>query len=51
MKDNKIKEQVYKLHNSIVFLDKNVNNVLENKYLISLGYDETKIPGQIGSVS
>lgn len=39
MKDEVIKNK-YKLHNSIVFLDKNENNVLNNKYLISLGYDK-----------
>ena len=39
MKDKSVKAE-YKLHNSIVYFDKNVENQLGNKYLLSLGYDD-----------
>ena len=38
MKDGIIKNK-YKLHDSIVYFDKNEKNAMGNKYLISLGYD------------
>jgi hypothetical protein len=30
----------FKVHRSVLFLDKNVDNLLGNKYLLSLGYDD-----------
>lgn len=39
MKDNHVKSE-YKLHKNVLYLDKNVDNKLKNKYLLSLGYDE-----------
>ena len=30
----------FKLHKSIVFFDKNVDNRMQSKFLLSLGYDE-----------
>jgi hypothetical protein len=30
----------FKIHNSVVFLDKNIENLCGSKFLISLGYDE-----------
>ena len=34
----------FKIHTGVVFLDKNVNNPLENKYILSLGYDDRVEP-------
>lgn len=39
MKGNQVKHE-YKIHRSVLFLDKNVDNYLKNKYLLSLGYDD-----------
>lgn len=39
LKGNSVKSE-FKLHKSIVYLDKNVDNRMKNKYLLSLGYDE-----------
>ena len=39
MKDKSVRQE-YKLHNRIVYFDKNVENQLGNKYLLSLGYDD-----------
>ena len=39
MKEMKVKSE-FKVHNSIVYLDKNVENPVGNKFLLSLGYDE-----------
>lgn len=39
MKDKSVKSE-YKLHNQIVYFDKNIENQLGNKYLLSLGYDD-----------
>lgn len=30
----------FKIHTRVVYLDKNVQNVMGNKYLLSLGYDD-----------
>ena len=38
MKGNQIKSE-FKIHNNILFLDKNVDNRLGGKNLLSLGYD------------
>lgn len=43
MKDQSVKSK-FKLHTEIVFFDKNVDNMMGNKYLLSLGYDD-KIEG------
>lgn len=39
MKDGKVKTE-FKLHRSVAFMDKNVDNRLHNKYLVTLGYDD-----------
>lgn len=39
MKDMQVKSE-FKIHRSVVFLDKNVDNPMGNKYLLSLGYDD-----------
>ena len=39
MKGNQVKCE-YKLHKSVVFLDKNIDNKFKSKFLLSLGYDE-----------
>ena len=39
MKGNQVKSE-YKIHKSVVYLDKNVDNKMKNKFLLSLGYDE-----------
>ena len=39
MKEMQVKSE-FKVHKSVLYLDKNVDNLLGNKYLLSLGYDE-----------
>lgn len=39
MKDGKVKTE-FKLHRSVAYMDKNVDNRMKNKYLLSLGYDD-----------
>lgn len=39
MKGNQVKSE-FKIHKSVVFFDKNIDNYLRNKYLISLGFDD-----------
>ena len=39
MKEMQVKSE-FKVHKSVLYLDKNVENLLGNKYLLSLGYDE-----------
>jgi len=48
MKEMQVKSE-FKIHRAVVYLDKNVQNVMGNKYLLSLGYDDRIDPntGQI----
>lgn len=46
MKDGKVKFQ-YKLHRAIAYMDKNVSNAMDNKYLLTLGYDDRVQDGNI----
>ena len=46
MKDGKVRFQ-YKLHRAIAYMEKNVDNAMENKYLLSLGYDDKAQDGNI----
>ena len=39
MKGNQVKSE-FKIHRSVLFFDKNIDNYLKNKYLISLGSDD-----------
>jgi hypothetical protein len=39
MKEMQVKSE-FKIHNSVVYLDKNVENLYGNKFLLSLGYDD-----------
>jgi hypothetical protein len=39
MKEMQVKSE-FKVHKSVLYLDKNVENLLGNKYLLSLGYDD-----------
>ena len=39
MKEMQVKSE-FKIHRSVVFLDKNVDNLMNNKFLLSLGYDD-----------
>ena len=39
VKEMQVKSE-FKIHRSVVYLDKNVSNVMDNKYLLSLGYDD-----------
>ena len=39
MKDS-IVEKEFRIHHEVLFLEKNINNVTNNKYLISLGRDK-----------
>jgi len=39
MKEMQVKSE-FKIHGSVVYLDKNVENLCGNKFLLSLGYDE-----------
>lgn len=39
MKEMQVKSE-FKVHRSVLFLDKNVENLMGNKYLLSLGYDD-----------
>ena len=47
MKGNQVKTE-FKIHRSVLFLDKNVDNFMKNKYILSLGYDDLLDP-QTGS--
>ena len=38
MKEMQVKSE-FQIHQSIIFLDKNIQNVMGNKYLFSLGHD------------
>ena len=48
MKEMHVKSE-FKVHKSVLFLDKNVDNLMGNKYLLSLGYDD-QVDGQTGQV-
>ena len=39
MKEMQVKSE-FKVHRSVLFLDKNVENAMGNKFLLSLGYDD-----------
>jgi hypothetical protein len=39
MKGNQVKTE-FKIHRSVLYLDKNIDNFLKNKYILSLGYDD-----------
>lgn len=39
MKSNQVKSE-FKIHKSVLFFDKNIDNFMKNKFLISLGYDD-----------
>ncbi len=39
MKEMQVKSE-FKIHGSIIYFDKNVENLCGNKFLLSLGYDE-----------
>lgn len=39
MKEMQVKSE-FKVHRSVLFLDKNVDNVMGQKFLLSLGYDD-----------
>lgn len=39
MKEMQVKSE-FKIHSSVLFLDKNVDNFMGNKFLLSLGYDQ-----------
>ena len=39
MKEMQVKSE-FKIHRSVLFLDKNVDNFIGNKFLLSLGYDD-----------
>lgn len=39
MKEMQVKSE-FKIHGNVVFLDKNVENLYGNKFLLSLGYDD-----------
>jgi hypothetical protein len=41
VKEMQVKSE-FKIHRSVVYLDKNIQNVMGNKYLLSLGYDDRK---------
>lgn len=49
MKGNQVKTE-YRIHRSVLYLDKNVDNFLKNKYILSLGYDDYIDP-QSGKVT
>ena len=40
----------YKLHRSVLFLDKNVDNYIGEKLLLSLGYDD-RVDEQSGQIA
>ena len=40
MKEMQVKSE-FKIHRSVLFLDKNVDNFMGNKFLLSLGYDDS----------
>ena len=48
MKEMSFKSE-FKVHSSVIFLDKNVENLVGNKLLLSLGYDDN-IDMSTGSV-
>jgi hypothetical protein len=48
MKEMQVKS-TFKVHRSVLYLDKNVENLMGNKYLLSLGYDD-QIDSNSGSV-
>ena len=39
MKEMQVKSE-FKVHRRVLFLDKNVDNAMGNKFLLSLGYDD-----------
>jgi len=39
LKGNSVKSE-FKVHRSVLFLDKNVDNKMKSKFLLSLGYDD-----------
>lgn len=39
MKEMQVKSE-FKIHSSVLYLDKNVENLMNNKFILSLGYDE-----------
>ena len=43
MKEMQVKSE-FKIHESVLFLDKNVDNFMGNKFLLSLGYDQNYDP-------
>ena len=43
MKEMQVKSE-FKIHESVLFLDKNVDNMMGNKFLLSLGYDSNFEP-------
>lgn len=45
MKGDQVKIE-YKIHKSVLFLEKNIDNFLKNKYIVSLGIDEFNDPSQ-----
>ena len=49
MKEMQVKSE-FQVHRSVLFLDKNVENVMGNKFLLSLGYDDCIDP-QSGTIS
>lgn len=49
MKEMQVKSE-FKIHSSVLFLDKNVDNFMGNKFLLSLGYDQN-VDMNTGTVS
>lgn len=49
MKEMQVKSE-FKVHRSVLFLDKNVENAMGNKFLLSLGYDDNvdAVTGNVG---
>ena len=43
MKGNQVKSE-FKIHKAVLYFDKNIDNYLKNKYIISLGYDDPQDP-------
>ena len=44
MKEMKVKSE-FKIHHEVVFLEKNVQNMRSQKYILSLGYDNLSPDG------
>ena len=47
MKDMQVRCE-FKVHKSVIFLDKNVDNLMGSKFLLSVGYDDHVDPATGG---